>query len=65
MVEFPVEYAKIIERMEAIDVKKYCKSRNFIWGGVTYLSPYISRGVISVRDVRDFCIDKFVELHMK
>lgn len=57
--EFPVEYAKICERMEAIDVKKYCKSRNFIWGAVTYLSPYISRGVISVRDVRDFCIGKF------
>jgi deoxyribodipyrimidine photo-lyase len=31
----------------------YGKTRNFINGAVTYLSPYISRGVISTRDVFD------------
>jgi deoxyribodipyrimidine photo-lyase len=30
---------------------KYAKTRNFLDGAVTYLSPYISRGVISVKQV--------------
>ena len=44
---FPTEYEKIIERVNAIDPIKYAKTRNFINGQITYLSPYITRGVIS------------------
>ncbi len=48
---FPTNYASILERIEAIDPSKYAKTRNFINGAVTYLSPYISRGVISTKQV--------------
>ncbi len=58
-IEFPVEFEAIWSRVEGIDVVKYSKTRNFIWGSVTYLSPYISRGVITVKEVRDYCIEKF------
>lgn len=48
---FPTDLASILERVEGIDPIKYGKSRNFIDGSVTYLSPYISRGVISTKQV--------------
>jgi deoxyribodipyrimidine photo-lyase len=37
---------------------KYSQTRNFIDGDVSYLSPYISRGVISVKQVMDIFLDK-------
>lgn len=48
---FPVRYAEILERVQGVEPVRYAKSRNFIDGAVTYLSPYLSRGVISTRDV--------------
>lgn len=48
---FPTEYDEILQRIEKIDPVKYGKSRNFIDGAVTYLSPYISRGVISTKQI--------------
>jgi deoxyribodipyrimidine photo-lyase len=50
---FPTDYASILERMENIDPIRYAKTRNFMDGDVTYLSPYISRGVISVKQVKE------------
>ena len=50
-INFPTDYASILQRIMEIDPGKYAKSRNFINGAVTYLSPYISRGVISTRQV--------------
>jgi len=50
-IDFPTQYAAILDRIMAIDPGKYAKTRNFITGAVTYLSPYISRGVISTRQV--------------
>jgi deoxyribodipyrimidine photo-lyase len=55
---FPTEYEKIIERVNAIDPIKYAKTRNFINGQITYLSPYISRGVISTKQVMDKILEK-------
>ncbi len=46
---FPTDYTSILERLENIDPIKYAYSRNFVDGAVTYLSPYISRGVISLQ----------------
>jgi len=48
---FPTDYQSILERLENIDPIKYAYSRNFVDGRVTYLSPYISRGVISLQQV--------------
>ena len=44
---FPLSYAEILQRIRGIDPVKYGSTRNYINGSVTYLSPYISRGVIS------------------
>ena len=51
VVLFPTRYDEIIQRIEKIDPLKYGKSRNYIDGSVTYLSPYISRGVISTKQI--------------
>lgn len=48
---FPTHYDAVINRMELIDPVKYGATRNFANGAVTYLSPYISRGVISTKQV--------------
>jgi deoxyribodipyrimidine photo-lyase len=48
---FDTDYQKIVEKIHKIDPVKYSSSRNFIHGAVTYLSPYISRGVISTKQV--------------
>ncbi len=45
--DFPTDYKEIISRVASIDPVAYGESRNYIQGAVSYLSPYISRGVIS------------------
>ncbi len=67
---FVTEYEKIVEKINQVDPIQYGKTRNFIDGAVTYLSPYISRGVISTRQVFDaviaaghkpYAIEKFIQ----
>ncbi|MDP1843438.1 MAG: FAD-binding domain-containing protein, partial [Sediminibacterium sp.] len=48
---FTTNYASILEKIESIDPIAYGKTRNFIDGDITYLSPYISRGVISTKQL--------------
>jgi deoxyribodipyrimidine photo-lyase len=55
---FPTDYASILERVSKINPLQYGKTRNFIDGAVTYLSPYISRGVISVKQVQESVLAK-------
>ena len=68
--KFPTKYSEILSRVEKINPVKYCSSRNYTNGAVTYLSPYISRGVISTKFIfsevlkRDFQtarIGKFIQ----
>jgi deoxyribodipyrimidine photo-lyase len=58
MISFPTDYSSIVERIESVDPIRYGKTRNFIDGDVTYLSPYISRGVISVKQVKEIVLKK-------
>jgi deoxyribodipyrimidine photo-lyase len=48
---FPVAYAEILRLVQRINPTDYAKSRNFSNGAVTRLSPYISRGVISLPEI--------------
>ena len=50
---FSTDYQTILNRVKNIDPVNYGKTRNFVDGAVTYLSPYISRGVISTKQVMD------------
>jgi deoxyribodipyrimidine photo-lyase len=55
---FPTNYQDILLRIENIDPLKYGQTRNYLNGAVTYLSPYISRGLISTRQVADIVLAK-------
>jgi deoxyribodipyrimidine photo-lyase len=55
-VTFPTDYDSIIERILRIDPIQYGKTRNYTEGAVTYLSPYVSRGVISGKQIHDAVI---------
>jgi len=56
--KFPTDYKTILNKLDQIDPIQYGKTRNFVNGAVTYLSPYISRGVISTKQVLAHLIAK-------
>lgn len=58
MTDFPISYNEILNRIDAINPEAYARTRNFTDGAVTYLSPYISRGIISLKQVADTVIAK-------
>lgn len=55
---FPTRYSEILQRIDQIDPVQYGKTRNYLDGAVTRLSPYISRGVISTRQVAKAILKK-------
>lgn len=57
--EFTTDYKTIVAQLENIDAVNYAASRNYIDGAVTYLSPYISRGVISLPKVKEHILKKY------
>lgn len=58
MQQFPTDFASILTLLNNVDPVNYGKTRNFIDGSVTYLSPYISRGVLTLPQVRDAVLAK-------
>jgi deoxyribodipyrimidine photo-lyase len=48
---FTTDYQAIVGKIETIEPVQYASTRNYLNGAVTYLSPYISRGVISTKQV--------------
>ena len=50
-INFPTEFNAILDRISNLDPISYHSTRNYIDGAVSYLSPYISRGVISTKFV--------------
>jgi deoxyribodipyrimidine photo-lyase len=55
---FDTSFDFIQNRINSIDPVAYGKSRNYVDGDVTYLSPYISRGVISTRQLLETVLEK-------
>lgn len=51
-------YNDIVQLIDQIDPIQYGKTRNYLNGAVTRLSPYISRGVISTKQVAEIVLDK-------
>jgi len=51
-------YKSIINKIHNFDPTYYSKSRNYIDGNVSRLSPYISRGVISTKKVAEIILEK-------
>ena len=56
--EFAIDYNLILEKVQHINPVTYAKTRNFINGAVTYLSPYISRGLISTKQLQEAVLKK-------
>jgi len=61
--KFATDFKTILEKIEEIDPIKYGKTRNYVNGAVTYLSPYISRGIISTKQVLSNVIAKGYKIH--
>lgn len=58
---FITEYSEILEQIDQVDPVNYGRTRNFIDGDVSRLSPYISRGVISTKLVMKRTLDRGFE----
>jgi deoxyribodipyrimidine photo-lyase len=54
---------EIYAQIDQFDPIHYGKTRNYTSGGVSYLSPYISRGILSVRDVYDRLLQRGFKLY--
>ena len=63
LIDFKTGYNQILEKILRIDPVSYARTRNYINGAVTYLSPYISRGVISVKQVQETVVQKGYKPH--
>ena len=50
---FPTDLSSIQQHLQQIDPLNYGKTRNYTDGAVTRLSPYISRGVLSTKQVME------------
>ena len=50
---FPPTRSAALARLKTIHPSDYARSRNFLEGAVTALSPYITHGLVSLPEVRD------------
>lgn len=55
---FPTDYTDVLERLADIDPIEYGITRNYVDGAVTRLSPYVSRGVISTKQILQSVFDR-------
>lgn len=55
---FPTNFDEILQRINRLKLSNYGRTRNYIDGAVSYLSPYISRGVISTKFVYQQILQK-------
>ena len=60
--KFPTTYPEILQRIQNLDPIRYGETRNYLSGDVSYLSPYISRGVISTKMVLEAMLAKRFQL---
>lgn len=56
--DFPTDKELILARVDALDTRAYAKTRNHIMGSVSYLSPYITRGVLTLPEIRERIITR-------
>ncbi len=59
MLDFPTEYGQILDRIDQIDPRAYSKSRNFLNGKVTFISPYLTHGVVTLEQVKNTVLERY------
>ena len=62
---FEFQYEKILEKIDNFDPRNYKKTRNFLDGNVSLLSPYITAGVITQRYIVQRLLERFDILELK
>ncbi len=55
---FPTDVSEVFRRIESIDTTLYQRTRNYTNGAVSYLSPYICRGVISLTQIKEIVLQR-------
>lgn len=55
---FFVDYDTILARIGALDPVQYARSRNFLDGHISYLSPFITHGVVSTKTVAEIVLQE-------
>jgi deoxyribodipyrimidine photo-lyase len=50
---FPISLPEIQQRIAKIDPAAYARTRNFLDGAVTWLSPYLTHGVINTKQIAE------------
>ena len=55
---FETNYNSVLEKIEKFKIHDYARTRNFYNGHVSMLSPYLSRGLITVSFLIDFFSNK-------
>ena len=58
-------HQELISYIKTINPVSYAKTRNFLDGEVTKLSPYITRGVVSLPHVRDLVLESYTPAEAK
>ena len=56
---FETAYDSILQQVECINPVRYAATRNYTDGAVTRLSPYISRGVLSLNQVASVILKRY------
>jgi len=56
---FLCTFEQIQRRIEQIDPRAYDKTRNYLDGSVTWLSPFITHGVINTRQIADIVLQEY------
>ena len=56
---FLVDHKTLYERIAEIDPVVYAGTRNYLQGSVTYLSPFITHGIISTERVANVVLEKY------
>ena len=52
-------YRNAQEELRSINLDFYCQNRNFGYGNVTKLSPYVSHGILTLNEIRNYALSKY------
>lgn len=55
---FLVDYDDLITRLNTIDAREYGKTRNYLNGAVSKLSPFITHGILSTKQIAKHLLDR-------
>ncbi len=57
---FPIlTHAQLVEKIRSFDAIKYCKTRNYLNGWISKLSPYITHGIITIDEIVKISLEKY------